>query len=166
MPRRTSSTVDRPRVRPAAADRGRSRVGDPTRPVAVERRLATGRRTTLLLGLAAVAIAGAFAVTLFVLPVRDYFKQTETLAERQSQLERLEAVNADLAAEVARLRTADGVREAAREEIGYVEAGDDRVSVVDEGVVPTDLPDGWPYSVVTAITDLRRGQSRGAATAP
>ena len=159
MARRDSATVDRPRTRPSAADHGRSRVGDPTRPVAVERRLATGRRTTWLLGLAALAIAGAFAVTLFVLPVRDYFKQTETIAERESQLERLEAVNADLTAEVARLRTADGVREGAREEIGYVEAGDDRTSVVDEGVVPTDLPDGWPYSVVTAIADLRRTQA-------
>lgn len=151
--------VRRPAARPAAADRGRSRVGDPTRPVAVERRLATGRRSTILLGLAALAIAGALAVTLFVLPVRNYFRQTETLADRQSQLERLEAVNKDLRAEVDRLRTADGVREGAREELGYVEAGEERESIVDTGVVPTDLPDGWPYSVVTRITDLRRSQA-------
>jgi len=156
---RSESTIDRPRTRPAAADRGRSRVGDTTRPISHDRKLAGGRRTSLLLGVVALAIAGALASALFVLPVRNYFAQTETLDERRSQLDRLEAVNSDLEAEVARLRTAAGVAEGAREELGYVEVGEERTSVVDAGVVPTQLPPGWPYSVVTAITDLRRTQA-------
>lgn len=122
----------------------------------MERRLATSRRTTIALGLAAVLIAGALGAALFVIPVRNYFAQDEELAERASQLERLQAVNADLAAEVARLRTADGVREAAREELGYVQTGEDRTSILDSGVVPTALPNGWPYSLITRIADLRR----------
>ena len=153
---RPSATVRRPAKRPAAADRGRSRVGDATSPLAVDRRLTTGKRTTLALGVAAVLIAGALAAALFVIPVRNYFAQDQQIAERTSQLERLQSVVADLEAEVARARTADGVREAAREELGYVQSGEQRTSVVDAGVVPTALPNGWPYTLVTRIHDLRR----------
>src|SRR5690606_13144738 len=111
----------RPRRRRAASDQGRSRVGDATSPIVNELRLARGRNTTIALGLAAVLIAGALGAALFAIPIQNYFAQDEKLAQRASQLERLEAVNADLAAEVARLRTAAGVREAAREELGMVE---------------------------------------------
>lgn len=151
-----SARVRRPAKRPAAADRGRSRVGDATSPLAVDRRLATGRRTTIALGLVAVVIAGALAAALFAIPIRNYVAQDEKIAERTSQLERLQAVVADLEAEVARARTADGVREAAREELGYVQQGEQRTSVIDAGMVPTVLPNGWPYNVVTKIHDLRR----------
>lgn len=160
------AAVRRPAHRPAASDKGRSRVGDATSPLAVDRRLATGKRTTLALGVAAVLIAGALGAALFAIPIKNYFAQDTTLAQRASQLERLEAVNADLEAEVARLRTADGVREAAREELGYVEAGEQRTSVVDAGVVPTALPDGWPYSLVTKIVDVRRAAATATPAAP
>jgi len=153
----------RPKRRPAASDHGRSRVGDATSPIVNERRLARGRHTTIALGLAAVLIAGALAAALFAIPIQNYFAQDEKLAQRASQLERLEAVNADLRAEVARLRTAAGVREAAREELGMVEVGEHRTSVIDTGVVPTALPDGWPYSLVTQIVNLRRAGSAPAA---
>jgi len=134
-------------------------VGDATSPLAVDRRLATGKRTTLALGVAAVLVAGALGAALFVIPVRNYFAQDSQIAARTSQLERLEAVVADLKAEVARARTADGVREAAREELGYVQAGEQRTSVVDAGTVPTVLPTGWPYSLVTRIHALRAAES-------
>jgi cell division protein FtsB len=163
---RRQAAVRRPARRPAASDKGRSRVGDATSPLAIDRRLATGKRTTLALGVAAVLIAGALGAALFAIPIRNYFAQDATLAQRASQLERLEAVNADLEAEVARLRTADGVREAAREELGFVEAGEQRTSVVDAGVVPTALPAGWPYSLVTKIVEVRRAAVAGAADTP
>lgn len=100
-------------------------------------------------------MAGAFAAALFGIPVRTYLGQDETMAERTDQLTKLQAVNADLEAEVARLRTDDGIREAAREGLGYVEAGEQRSSIVDNNVVPTVLPVGWPYDLVTGIVTLR-----------
>jgi len=152
-----TSTVNRPATPPRSSDRGRSRLGDVTRPVQIDRRITRqGRSTTLLLGLVALAIAGALAAALFVLPVQTYLGQEDRLEQRSEQLEQLEAVNADLRAEVDRLRTDDGVREAAREELGFVEAGERRESIVDLPDVPTDLPDGWPYSVVEGIVALRR----------
>lgn len=118
----------------------------------------------MALVLVAVVIAGAFAAALFVIPVRDYLAQDDTIAERSSQLERLQSVVTDLEAEVARARTASGVREAAREELGYVEAGEQRTSIVDAGVVPTALPAGWPYSLITGIHALRAATLAAPAT--
>jgi cell division protein FtsB len=130
-------------------------LGDLTRPIGVDRRIARRRRSNLLLGLVALVIAGAIAAALFVLPVQTYFGQNEVLAKRQEQLDQLEAVNFDLQREVDRLATDDGIREAAREEIGYVEAGELRQSVLEFPDLPTDLPDGWPYDLVTAMIAVR-----------
>jgi cell division protein FtsB len=141
----------------AAADAGRSRLGDATRPVVRERRLFTGpRSSTILLALVALAIAGALAYALFGIPFRTLFDQEERIDERSLQVNELETVVADLRSEVTRLKTEDGIRDAAREELGYVEAGEMRETVLDAPNVPTDLPDGWPYSMVNDITALRR----------
>ncbi|HUF99076.1 MAG TPA: hypothetical protein VMM60_13180, partial [Ilumatobacter sp.] len=61
-------------------------------------------------------------------------------------------------AEVQRLKTDDGIREAAREELGYVEAGEQRSTIVDTDIVPTALPVGWPYDLVSGIVALKSGQ--------
>ena len=156
MTGKSSSTIARPDSRRRASDRGRSRLGDITRPIHIDRRITKQRRSTALLVLVAVAIAGALAAALFVLPVQTYFGQNERLDQRRDQLAQLEQVNDDLRSEVDRLRTDDGVREAARVELGMVEAGERRQSVLALPDVPTDLPEGWPYSLVSGITELRR----------
>ncbi|MFW2335276.1 FtsB family cell division protein [Ilumatobacter sp.] len=155
MSAKGTSTIERPEGR-RASDHGRSRLGDVTRPIHVDRRITTQRRSTILLAVVALAIAGALAAALFVLPVQTYFAQDERLEQREEQLAQLEQVNADLRAEVERLRTDDGVREAAREELGMVREGELRQSILDLPAVPTDLPVGWPYSLVTGIAEVRR----------
>ena len=57
---------------------------------------------------------------------------------------------------------AEGVTEAAREQLGYVQEGEVRKSILGLPPVPTDLPDGWPYNLVEGIASVRRT----AATAP
>ncbi len=141
-----STTVTKP-ARPAA-DAGRSRLGDVTRPIARERRILTARRSGVLLAIVGLGIAGALASALFLLPIRTWFEQGDRIEQRSDQVTELEAVVTDLRSEVDRLRTSDGIREAAREELGYVEAGEIRESVLDYPDLPTDLPDGWPYSLV------------------
>ena len=161
MSRSSSTSVPKPRRPFRSSDKGRSRIGDITRQISLdgaiseERRLNRSRRGTIFLGFAAVAVAGAFAAALFGIPVRTYLGQDETMAERNDQLAKLQAVNADLEAEVARLRSDDGIREAAREELGYVEEGEQRASIVDTNVVPTVLPIGWPYDLVSSIVALK-----------
>ena len=161
-----TSTIHRPSTAPRASDRGRSRLGDVTRPVQIDRRITKQRRSSLLLAIVALAIAGALAAALFGLPIQTYFNQDERLEQRRDQLTQLESVNDDLRNEVARLGTTDGVREAAREELGFVEAGERRESILDFPGVPTDLPDGWPYSVVNDITALRRNPPPPTPPAP
>lgn len=151
-----ASTIDRPSTPPRASDRGRSRLGDVTRPIQIDRRITKQRRSSFLLAIVALAIASALAAALFGLPIQTYFNQDERIDQRRQQLIQLQAVNDDLQAEVDRLGTDDGVREAAREELGFVESGERRASVLDLPAVPTDLPDGWPYSLVNDITALRR----------
>lgn len=151
-----TTTIERPSVPPSAADRGRSRLADLSRPIPVDRRIARHRRSNAALLLVALAISGALAAALFVLPVQTLFAQDEQIAERTDQLAKLQAVNDDLRTEVERLRTEDGIREAAREQLGYVEQGEVRTSILDLPAVPTDLPAGWPYGVIEGIAELRR----------
>jgi cell division protein FtsB len=137
--------------------------------VQIDRRITRQGRSTFVLGFVALAIAGALAAALFLLPIQTYFGQDARIAQRQSQLDQLEAVNADLRSEVERLGTDVGVSEAAREELGYVESGESRLSILDLPPVPTDLPNGWPYSLVSAIVELRTNPpvpTTPAATTP
>ena len=161
-----STKVARPATPPRASDRGRSRLGDITRPVVRDRRLAKRRRSTVLFAIAALAISGALAAALFGLPVRTYFDQDTQLAQRDDQLAAITAVVTDLRSEVDRLRTDDGVREAARAELGFVEAGEQRDTVLEPTGVPTDLPEGWPYDLVENIVDLRKNPPAPPASIP
>jgi cell division protein FtsB len=159
------TTIDRPSRR--ASDQGRSRLGDLSRPIPVDRRIARHRRSNVALTIAAMAIAGALAAALFVLPVKTLFGQNAEIDGRHDQLTQLQAINADLRREVARLATDDGVREAAREQLGYIEEGEQRQTVVDDLGVPTVLPNGWPYNLVSGVTALRRNPPAAhAAEAP
>ncbi len=166
MSGKSTSTIDRPTVRPRASDRGRSRLGDLSRPIPVDRRIARNRRSNIALALVAIGIAAALAAALFVLPVQTLFDQDERIAERSDQLEQLQIVNNDLRSEVARLRTDDGVREAAREQLGYVQDGEVRKSILELPPVPTDLPDGWPYNLVEGIATVRRNVAASPPAAP
>ena len=161
-----SSTIERPETPPSAADRGRSRLGDLTRPISVDRRITHNRRSNILLALVAVTIATALAAAIFVLPVKTMFDQDDQIAERSDQLSQLQAVNNDLRSEVARLKTDDGVKEAAREQLGYVEPGEVRESIRDLPPVPTVLPVGWPYSLYTGIVAVRSSAPAPTQTAP
>ena len=86
MSGKTTSTIKRPETPPRASDQGRSRLGDVTRPVSIDRRLTGPGRSTVLLGLAALLIAGALAAALFVLPVAvtGCNKSSEKLLKEQS----------------------------------------------------------------------------------
>ena len=166
MSGKSTSTIDRPETPPSAADRGRSRLGDLSRPISVDRRITHNRRSNILLALVAVTIAVALAAAIFVLPVKTMFDQDDQIAERTDQLSQLQAVNNDLRSEVARLKTDDGIKEAAREQLGYVEPGEIRQSIRDFPPVPTDLPDGWPYSLYSGIVAIRTNPPAAAATTP
>lgn len=100
-------------------------------------------------------VIATIAAALFILPIGTWIDQGDALTKRQAELDELQRVNGELAGEVERLRTDDGVREAAREEIGFVEEGDQRSTILPLPPVPRELPGGWPYNVVTQIFAAR-----------
>jgi cell division protein FtsB len=154
VPRSSTTSIKRPTPQPAAKE-GRSRLGDLTREIPVERKLSRRPKIALGVGLFSLAVLGLIAAAVFVLPVGTWIDQGEDLERRQAELDELTRVNSELEAEVNRLGTDDGAREAAREEIGLVDAGERRTTVELPDALPTDLPDGWPYNVVTAIIAAR-----------
>lgn len=147
------TTIARPPRR--ASDAGRSRLGDLTRPVAREHAITQRLTSRLALALAVATIALAITMTLYVLPVRTWIDQRREIDHLESQLDELETVNGDLQREVDRLQTEPGTREAARDEIGYLEPGEQRLNVIAELSLPEKLPKGWPYSPVAQIIDVR-----------
>jgi hypothetical protein len=153
-PGHLTTTVKRPANR-RASDAGRSRLVDNRRRRIDARRPLPRVSTTWLFGLAALVVAGAIAAALFGLPVRTWFDQDNELQALEHELTEMQAVNHDLQGEVDRLQTDDGIREAAREELGHIQSGDKRQTMLELPPLPTDLPDGWPYSQVEAIIVLR-----------
>jgi cell division protein FtsB len=111
----------------------------------------------VLLGAALGVLALALIASLAVFPVQTFLSQGDEIDRLADELARLESVNAELAAEVARLRTDEGVREAARDQLGYVGEDERRETIVPADAPPTDLPAGWPYGPVGRIIELRLG---------
>lgn len=146
-----------------ASDAGRSRLGDLTRPIAREQRIAKNRRPAVLLSVVGVALAGAIGAALFVLPVRTWFGQNEEIRALEEQLDEVGAVNTELQQEVDQLQTDDGVMRAAREELGYIHTGELRETITDLPALPAELPAGWPYGPAAQIIRLR---TEAAASQP
>ena len=142
-----------------------SRFAEFTRPIAKDKRLVKGRGKRLAFALVAVVIAAALIASLFVLPVKSWMQQRDDLARKQTELAVLNNANAQLAADVSRLNTPDGIKEAARQEVGMVGFGEQRISVLTTPNAPLTLPVGWPYDAIAQIIAVRSA-SVAAATAP
>ena len=153
---RTTTIIRKPAGR-RASDIGRSRLGDLTRPIAREQRITRDRRPAIIFGVSALVVAGAIGAALFGLPVRTWFDQDEELRQLDHELNELQSVNAELQSEVDRLQTPAGVGEAAREELGLIEAGEQRQTVAGWPLLPVDMPNGWPYSAAEQIIAARTG---------
>jgi cell division protein FtsB len=161
--RSRTTSIPRPKEPAKASDAGRSRLGDFTRPIPTERRLLRRPRWVLFGGAFVFLVGTTIVAALFILPVQTWRNQDISLVQRQNELDELQKVNGQLAGEVDRLGTDDGVREAAREEIGFVEAGDQRSTILPLPPLPSELPPGWPYNIVTGIFAAR---SAGPAPTP
>ena len=154
MSRSKTTSIKRPKDVPAAKE-GSSRLGDITRSIPIDKRVSRRPKVALFAGIGALAVIGTIAAAVFILPIGTWRGQGEDLVQRQAQLDELQRVNGQLAAEVDRLKTDDGIAEAAREEIGYVQIGEERTSILPEPPLPSDIPDGWPYNVVSEIFAAR-----------
>jgi len=112
-----------------------------------------------------LVIIGLLGLSLFVLPLRDYFQQRNAIAQKTRDFELLADATEALQIEVARLKTPAGIRAAAREQLGYVYPGEERMTFVPMPALPTDLPERWPYTVVINILNVRAVQSASGSGA-
>lgn len=143
-----------------------SRFAELTRPIAKEKQLVKGRGKRLVFAFIALVIAAALIASLFVLPVKSWRQQRHDLTKKQNELAVLGNANAQLAADVNRLQTPDGVKEAARQEVGYVGIGEQRISVLSTPDAPLTLPTGWPYDAIAQIIAVRSTPPPAAAVTP
>ena len=139
----------------AAERRDDSRFADFTRPIAVEKQLVRGGGKRRVIAIGAVVITAAFIAALFVLPVQAWLRQQNDLDRKNDQLTALQDANAELANEVNQLQTPDGIEQAAREEIGYVQTGEARYTVLPVPDAPLALPGGWPYQTIAQIVAVQ-----------
>jgi cell division protein FtsB len=162
-----SSTIPRPRVpgepsranpRPPSGPLIRPEPGDDTR-------LVLRRRNRRMLGVGGALIAISLAAAVLVLPVRAWLDQRSELAERKRQLAALEQANSDIEAQNQQLGSAEGVETAARDELGYVRAGETITPVLPLPAAPAQFPDGWPYTAVVGIVSARTKAAAAAAAA-
>ncbi|MDP9465063.1 MAG: septum formation initiator family protein [Actinomycetota bacterium] len=140
-----------------------SRFAEFTRPIAKDKQLVKGRGKRLVFAFVATVIAAALIASLFVLPVKSWLQQRDDLARKQNELAVLSNANAQLAADVNRLQTPDGIKEAARQEVGYIGLGEQRISVLSTPNAPLTLPTGWPYDAIAQIVTVRSALAAAAA---
>jgi cell division protein FtsB len=154
-----TTTIARPRTAVEAdrdgAGRDSTLFGDLTRPISADRRLVRHRGRRWLLSLGALAVVAALLAALFTFPVKNWLHQQDQIERKQAQLAVLTVANDQLTREVARLQTADGALEAARDELGLVVPGEERISVLQTDTGPLPLPAGWPFDVVQGIIAAR-----------
>jgi cell division protein FtsL len=158
--RGTTATLDR-----VGTDRADDTLlSDFTRPIPQEKQLVKGRGKRGIIALAALVITAALVAALFVLPVKAWLRQQDDIDQKQAELAALDQANADLADEVSKLNTPEGIEEAAREEIGYVQRGEIRLTVLPAPDAPITMPSGWPYDTLGQIIAVRQQTSQATAT--
>lgn len=145
---------------------GEGRTRDLTKPIPREKQLVTGRAKRVALVLGAVVVFGALAVATFALPLSTLSRQDDDIARKEQELAALEQANAGLANEVDRLKTPEGIEEAAREEIGFVRRGELQLTVLPLPEAPTALPGGWPFDAAAQIVALRASAGTPTADLP
>ena len=130
-------------------------LSDFTRPIAREKQLVKGRAKRGVIAIGAMVITAALVAALFVLPVKAWLRQRDDIAVKEKELAALDHANAQLSDEVGRLQTPEGIEEAAREEIGYVQRGEIRLTMLPAPPAPITMPSGWPYDTVAQIVAVR-----------
>ena len=162
-----TSAIPRPKDAAQAATRAHERpdetpsgtLSDFTRPIAREKQLVKGRAKRGVIALGAMVITAALVAALFVLPVKAWLRQRDDISVKDKELSALDQANAELSDEVSRLQTPEGIEEAAREEIGYVQRGEIRLTMLPAPPAPITMPSGWPYDTVAQIVAVRTAEA-------
>jgi cell division protein FtsB len=147
----------------------RSRTRDVTsslvRPTPLDQRIARSPLTRWIARLALATVVVAGGTSLFFFPLMDFVTQRSAIAEKNTEFTALADANEQLQTEVNALQTPEGIRNAARAQLGYVLPGEQRLSLVPMPTLPTTLPTTWPYTLITDILTVRNA-TNGTPASP
>ena len=102
-----------------------------------------------------VVLMIAFAVTMFVFPVRTWLHQREVLADKKNEYAAYEDIVEQLQDQVLYLRTPEGLRDAIRTQLGYLQPNERRLPMMDIPALSATLPERWPYTLVSGALVVR-----------
>lgn len=119
------------------------------------------RTRTVAAAVVALVVAGAVAAALLILPLKAWLNQRSALETGREELRELEAANADLQADVDRLRTRAGIIQAAREELNAVRKREKVWRVLAAPDLPVAFPDGWLYPTIESLIVERIASTAG-----
>ena len=140
-------------------------IADHTRPTPRSERIIPRVLGRVVLGIGLLVILASFLNSFLLAPGRTWFGQRTEIADRQAELETIQKANDELQVDIDRLQTPAGVEDAAREELGFVMAGEERQTIIGDAQSPIDLPGGWPYDIVTRIVGVRESEAAAEAAA-
>ena len=114
-----------------------------------------------------MVIGAAILAAVLVLPVRAWLRQRSELASLRREQAALDVAINDQQAENDQLKTSEGVKDAARQELGLIDKGEKVIAVLPASV-SEQMPVGWPYSVVGQILAARQASviAASATTTP
>lgn len=124
--------------------------------------LLASRLRTMAMPIAIVVVLG-LTITFLVVPLRTWLSQRDLVESRSSQYAAYEEVNDALQDEIDALRTPEGVRQAVREQLGYLLPNERRIPLLEMPDASVTLPARWPYTMVASIVTLRKVQQAGVA---
>jgi len=137
-------------------------VSDPTISVPV-RRYRRGRWATPLV----LVLLAVIAAALFTVPVGTWLEQRRVLDRRTREYAMYEDTIERLQNDIAYLQSPEGLRAAIRAQLGYLKPDERRIPMMEVPQLSADMPDRWPYTVVSGmmlVRTLQRAQSEVAAT--
>jgi cell division protein FtsB len=114
------------------------------------------RRRILAAVWTSALVATAGLLLLLVLPTRAWLAQRSAIATAQHKLGIIEDENARLQSRLKALQTPEDNEQVAREQYNLAEPGEKVFSVLPAPTL-TNLPSGWPFSLVNEIVAVRAG---------
>ena len=104
-----------------------------------------------------VVLVIALAVTMFVFPVRTWLHQREVLAQRESEYRAYEDVVETLQDQILYLKTPEGLRDAIRTQLGYLQPNERRLPMMD---IPALSDPARALAVHAGVGCARRAHDR------
>ena len=152
MSRSKTTSIPRPKEPAKASDDGRSRLGDFTRPIPVEKRLFRRPKVALFSGVFVLLVIGTLAAAVFILPLGTWFDQSDQLVQRQAELDELVARRRQLialhVAEKTRLHQSQAKK--VRKSVGHVlDLVRKELDAIDAELARLiEADDDWPFWAV------------------